>query len=62
MMSLGEFPPRYPPTVISFGTDTNIYLLVCFAAIPILFVSYMYLHYFPIGWTVFPIGQTQDNK
>ena len=45
MMSLGDSLPDIPP-VISFGTDTNIYLFNYFATIPKLFVSYMYLHCF----------------
>ena len=46
MMSMGDSLPDIPPTVISFGTDTNIYLFVLplfknvlfYTCIPIVFL------------------------
>ena len=52
MMSFGDSLPEIPQTVISFGINTNIYLFNYFATIPKLFVLYMHLYHFPIGWTV----------
>ena len=51
MTSLGNSFPNIPPTIISFGTNTNICLFVLLL-FQNLFVLYNYLHSFPIGWTI----------